>query len=640
MTSLHALIESVLIEGRLQDAERKYGPRLGPGVVAKLSKADPSGKNKYLMWAAKRASTGSDIDDVIKAMVAFHKNATRLKKRDINQYKTAADVMKATGALGATKGSKRRAIKKDADVVFQDDDFLVIHPKTTAASQKYGRGTKWCTAATDSENYFCSYAGFRNVFLFYIIAKKDMPRKYEKIALALHPDTGEDGEYYDSADDGMTLPEVKRKLGTSSRPLLKAVYAYMKRKGRTVPSKSVERLDNPSTPEDWEHISNLDPNASVNFDIAKVIAKGIDNPKAPLSFREKMIKRASEGKLEGRIRSAALNQLRKDYWTEAEILRLMKESEGWKWWSPGDRETFDNLVRGSSSISKETKKRIFFSDLHGGKFKGLSYRDRKSEIGGAARYKESMTTKDLDAIYEKLIKGFTQLESWVSWVYSHPKLSQNTKSAMLKELEDEVSSPNAFSNVSNEDMEEWFEPGVPEEVQLILLGDPDNWDKFEYLEIPDEIWGKVFRKIIATAKEAIASGDTGKRLRYAMHDLRMVLQSINYGEGDVPPSRAKIVDADWLIGKLQEPSSRNDLVTIFLMNNHKFSGLKKADYIKVLEYIHLVKGKEWRSVDTRLSMNAPNYNRGVPEIEAIYKDVQESLTRSPLVTSRNDGTSS
>ena len=88
------------------------------------------------------------------------------------------------------------------DVVIDDDDMIMVRPFDEAASCKFGAGTKWCTAATDSRNYFDTYTG-QNKGFYYITLKHLSPGDDErKLALvytndgSLYPE-----EVYDAADD-------------------------------------------------------------------------------------------------------------------------------------------------------------------------------------------------------------------------------------------------------------------------------------------------------------------------------------------------------------------------------------------------------------------------------------------------------
>lgn len=61
-------------------------------------------------------------------------------------------------------------IKSNTEKVFESDELYILHPKTEAASCYYGKGTKWCTAATQGENMFEQYN--RSSPLYIIIPKK------------------------------------------------------------------------------------------------------------------------------------------------------------------------------------------------------------------------------------------------------------------------------------------------------------------------------------------------------------------------------------------------------------------------------------------------------------------------------------
>ena len=58
------------------------------------------------------------------------------------------------------------------EIIFEDDEYLVIKPLNLDSARKYGRGTKWCTSSRDA-NYFYDYS--RGV-LIYVIGKGNNPK--------------------------------------------------------------------------------------------------------------------------------------------------------------------------------------------------------------------------------------------------------------------------------------------------------------------------------------------------------------------------------------------------------------------------------------------------------------------------------
>lgn len=65
---------------------------------------------------------------------------------------------------------------EDAELVYEDADWQVWIPKSYEASCKLGRGTKWCTATTESSFYYNNYT--RSGPLFINIFKKNPNEKY------------------------------------------------------------------------------------------------------------------------------------------------------------------------------------------------------------------------------------------------------------------------------------------------------------------------------------------------------------------------------------------------------------------------------------------------------------------------------
>ena len=176
---------NVLTEGRLEDVKVKY-----PGHEASidnLSKHDPSGNNKYLAWMAKSVlDQGSSPKHVIDAINYFHTNVVRFEKKDINQYKTLQELLNAVEVAKA-KVSKKEVKEQGVEKIYDDENVTVVHPKTHAASCKYGANTKWCVTMKNNPDYFRSYSSQGPLFFF--MDKRRLPnepgaprQRYWKIA--------------------------------------------------------------------------------------------------------------------------------------------------------------------------------------------------------------------------------------------------------------------------------------------------------------------------------------------------------------------------------------------------------------------------------------------------------------------------
>lgn len=222
----YIILEQLITEGRLEDAKQKY-PCLPPKLVEYFSEKDPSRNNKYVDWMCKQMwdedevvgdignhgstihswleSEGIDVnfckedwfefaknnieglenitsfedigvvdwikgmaDMIIEEVEAFHKFSSGLEKKDINQY----DYNTLVNTLAIKKlKSQEKSLAKDVTKIYEDDEWLIVSPKTHQASCAYGAHTKWCVTQRDDDHYFKSYT-LGNSYLMFVINKK------------------------------------------------------------------------------------------------------------------------------------------------------------------------------------------------------------------------------------------------------------------------------------------------------------------------------------------------------------------------------------------------------------------------------------------------------------------------------------
>lgn len=96
------------------------------------------------------------------------------------------------------------------DIVYEDDNLIVIYPKTREASCKHGEDTNWCTA-TDGGQSFHEYNDKGN--LYYHIWKFKMPnnkQNYQKIARFIDygKEYGEEGDFFLFDDEQVDNSEI------------------------------------------------------------------------------------------------------------------------------------------------------------------------------------------------------------------------------------------------------------------------------------------------------------------------------------------------------------------------------------------------------------------------------------------------
>ena len=227
------LTEDLLVEGRLQDTMKKYSD-IPEETIKFLSEYDPSGKNAYLMWMAKELmETGSGVYSVpgnatefivrelAPAVEAFHKAKQRISQinkqrkkdgkdpypNDLNQFRSIDGLEDFLDMLGLSGSEKKKQEKEEAlggaSILQDDEDFFIIRPETKEASCFFGKKTKWCISATQSQNYYDSYTNQGKAFYFILNKNLNDDSKYRKIAL-VYDKNGEFEEFFDVEDEGYT----------------------------------------------------------------------------------------------------------------------------------------------------------------------------------------------------------------------------------------------------------------------------------------------------------------------------------------------------------------------------------------------------------------------------------------------------
>lgn len=116
----------------------------------------------------------------------FDKFINKIPKenRDLNALKSLPDlhdiISEFIGAGDSEPTSKSQELKqikqKEIERVYEDDEWKVMVPLTERASCLIGKGTQWCTAADNSDNYFDHYNKDGKL---YVVINKDSDTKYQ-----------------------------------------------------------------------------------------------------------------------------------------------------------------------------------------------------------------------------------------------------------------------------------------------------------------------------------------------------------------------------------------------------------------------------------------------------------------------------
>lgn len=140
-----------------------------------------------LNFIASKLDIKPDDEDYQKLMNAL--DAQGIKYPDLKQSIEKGEIQSFDDIKALKTQSKsdiKKDVKKDVNVILNNEDFLIIQPKTYESNCRYGSGTKWCTTTKGSEgkNRFKEYS---HLALIFIIDKSKSPTDpLHKVAFTVH----------------------------------------------------------------------------------------------------------------------------------------------------------------------------------------------------------------------------------------------------------------------------------------------------------------------------------------------------------------------------------------------------------------------------------------------------------------------
>jgi len=173
------------------DELRTKFPQVTNGTFIKMVQFDFTGTHKYLEymlknWAYERTQRGMNytlnrlMEEVKKfdELLPYHTNKD-IYSEDFNHYRKLIQMNEKAQTV---KDDKTFVKAEHVDVLYEDDNVIMVSPKTHRGSLKYGAGTTWCTASKSNPDTFKRYS--KNGCLVYMVDKTESTkRNYQKIAL-------------------------------------------------------------------------------------------------------------------------------------------------------------------------------------------------------------------------------------------------------------------------------------------------------------------------------------------------------------------------------------------------------------------------------------------------------------------------
>ena len=172
------------------DIESKWSGVIHKSTLNNFIKADNTPTTKYLdfmcnMWNITRGCSDrpSTSTQLIKTVLKFDELLPYIKNKDIYSYKGWGHFHKVVEEAHETKMEKEFVREEHVDVLIENDDYILVKPKTHRGSLKYGANTKWCTASKLTVTTFQNYVS--NGTLVYLNRKKTHGNKWDKVAFYL-----------------------------------------------------------------------------------------------------------------------------------------------------------------------------------------------------------------------------------------------------------------------------------------------------------------------------------------------------------------------------------------------------------------------------------------------------------------------
>jgi len=157
----------ILLEARSDEFRVAFTQKFGNELVDKIVAGVMP---KYLNWVGKLdpIEIKDELHNLFSSLNRFDAISSNLTKTDINDYKNLNELI---SAIRDYDNKTRRNFREvpGGVVVYEDDRFFVVNPLTKDSSCYYGKGTKWCTAAS-TDDQFTKYN--EDGKLFYILDKK------------------------------------------------------------------------------------------------------------------------------------------------------------------------------------------------------------------------------------------------------------------------------------------------------------------------------------------------------------------------------------------------------------------------------------------------------------------------------------
>ena len=160
----------------------KYKGQISARTINALNDGDTTKTKKYLEYMCKMWLEVRRAHQVIKPVMEFDSLLPYIENKDIyhSDYSDINFLFETLEEAKELKEEKTFNKEEHVNVLIENEDYILLRPKTHRGSLKYGKGTQWCTAQTNYPGHFNSYN--RDGYLIYLLRRKEKGDIWDKVA--------------------------------------------------------------------------------------------------------------------------------------------------------------------------------------------------------------------------------------------------------------------------------------------------------------------------------------------------------------------------------------------------------------------------------------------------------------------------
>jgi len=235
----------------------QFKTQLIDAILAHLETGDPTAHKEYTQWIAKMYIMGDTaLEDIGSTLKEYLYKFALLKRKklisppanDINRYSSFTQFMDVMDKYELP--DEEVVDKGEATEVYEDATVRVVVPEDQAAACYYGRGTRWCTAATKGTNYYGQYSRQGPL---YILLPKSPAHPGERYQLHFPSE-----QYMDESDSEVDLYELivnRFDLANFFKQQEPAISDYIVFADESVVTPLLERIKEMAIDDFWDQVN-------------------------------------------------------------------------------------------------------------------------------------------------------------------------------------------------------------------------------------------------------------------------------------------------------------------------------------------------------------------------------------------------